>query len=154
MTALGHPGPVAGRSRLRFGWHLVGMVVPMYAGMVVLGPVYEWIAACLGSPDPWTEWPLASALLMDATMTLPMVPFMRRHGHSWERVAEMAGAMVLPTVVAVVLSVAGLLAAGSVLSAGHVAMVPAMVVAMLARYPEYAGPALGAVAVPERAPGR
>lgn len=141
MTASRYRGPVAAGGRLRFGWHVVVMVALMYAGMIVLAPVYEWIAAGLGSAEPWTQWPVASAFVMDATMTVPMVPFMRRHGHSWTRVAEMGGAMVLPTVVAVALEGTGVVSAGSVMSIGHLAMVPAMVVAMLVRYREYAAPA-------------
>jgi hypothetical protein len=49
----------------------------------------------------------------------------------------MAAAMFLPAIAAAGLYVAGAVSAGSVMSISHVAMIPAMLVAMLYRYPDY-----------------
>jgi hypothetical protein len=70
------------RGWLRFLVHLTAMVALMYVGMLAFDPLYGWVAGRLGSRDPGTDWPVVSALAMAAEMTIPMVPFMRWHGHA------------------------------------------------------------------------
>ena len=71
------------------------MVAAMYAGMLVLDPVYAAVAAA-GYADPWVE-PVVSALVMSINMTVPMVLLMLRHGHGGRAISEMAASMVGPT---------------------------------------------------------
>jgi hypothetical protein len=82
---------------------------------------------------------------MAVTMTVPMVAWMRYRGHSWPANAEMAAAMIIPTIAAV-----GLLQTGTITGIGalmvieHAAMLAGMFVAMLLRFDEYsAGPPRG-----------
>ena len=65
----------------RFARHYLLMVVAMYAGMLVLDPVYAAVATRAGCVDPWTRLPVTSALMMSVNMTVPMVLLMLRHHH-------------------------------------------------------------------------
>ena len=119
----------------RFVIHYVEMLLAMFAGMLVL-----WMPlVALGRPDA-TELEL---LGMAFTMTVPMVAWMRYRGHGWAPATEMAAAMFLPTFAAIVLLWAGLVEDGHApMMIQHVAMFPAMLVAMLLRRGEYTGHAV------------
>jgi hypothetical protein len=110
----------------------------MYAGMLVLDPVYAAIATRAGYADPWAELPVISALVMAVNMTVPMVLLMLRHRHGAVAIVEMAGSMVAPTLAATGLYVLGALQADQVMSGAHLAMFPAMLLVMLRRYRLYA----------------
>jgi hypothetical protein len=122
----------------RFARHYLVMVVAMYAGMLVLDPVYAAIATRAGYADPWAELPVISALVMAVNMTVPMVLLMLRHRHGAVAIVEMAGSMVAPTLAATGLYVLGALQADQVMSGAHLAMFPAMLLVMLRRYRLYA----------------
>jgi len=115
--------------------HYVEMLLAMFAGMLVL-----WMPlVALGRPDA-TELEL---LGMAFTMTVPMVAWMRYRGHGWAPAAEMTAAMFLPTLAAIALLWAGAIDdTGTLLAIQHVAMFPAMLVAMLLRRSEYTGHAI------------
>ena len=116
----------------RFFMHYVEMLVAMFAGMLVL-----WMPlVALGRPDA-TELEL---LGMAFTMTVPMVAWMRYRGHGWAPAGEMTAAMFVPTFAAIGLLWAGLVEDGHApMMIQHVAMFPAMLVAMLLRRSEYTG---------------
>ena len=122
----------------RFVRHYLVMVVAMYAGMLVLDPVYAAVATRAGYADPWTEAPVLSALVMAVNMTLPMVLLMSHHHHGRRATCEMAGSMVAPTLAAAALHAVGAIPAGQVMTVAHLGMFPAMFLVMLARYPHYA----------------
>ncbi|HYH89910.1 MAG TPA: hypothetical protein VEX67_11785 [Solirubrobacteraceae bacterium] len=115
--------------------HYVEMLLAMFAGMLVL-----WMPlVALGRPDA-TELEL---LGMAFTMTVPMVAWMRYRGHGWTPAAEMTAAMFIPTFAAIGLLWAGLVEDGHApMMIQHVAMFPAMLVAMLLRRSEYTGHAM------------
>jgi len=116
----------------RFWFHLIEMVLAMGVGMAVLMPL--WRVA--GLPDVTGVVELHS-LLMATTMTLGMSAWMLVRRHSWPSIGEMGLAMYLPFVVLVVPYWAGWLPGSAVMVAGHVLMLPAMVLAMLRRPAEY-----------------
>jgi hypothetical protein len=124
---------------LRFAKHFVLMLAAMYLGMFTLYPAYAFLAGRLGYRDPTSELPLVSALVMALVMTLPMVALMHYHRHGWRPIAEMAAAMVIPTLAAALLHLAGTISAGSVMSVGQVTMIPAMLAVMLLAFGHYAG---------------
>jgi hypothetical protein len=115
----------------RFVRHYVEMVVVMFVGMALLYTPADLVINTDGST--------AMLLTMGATMTVPMVPWMRWRGHAWQPTLEMAASMVLPT-----LAVIALLAGGAVTDLGalmgieHVAMLGGMLAVMLIRRDEYA----------------
>ena len=119
----------------RFVMHYVEMLLAMFAGMLVL-----WMPlAALSRPEA-TELEL---LGMAFTMTVPMVAWMRYRGHGWAPAAEMTAAMFIPTFAAIGLLWAGLVEDGHApMMIQHVAMFPAMLVAMLLRRSEYSGHAI------------
>ena len=125
-------------SRWRFTRHYLTMVAAMYAGMLVLDPVYAAVAARAGYADPWVELPVVSALVMSINMTVPMVLLMLRHRHGGRAISEMAASMVGPTLAAVGLHGLGAIPADQVMTVAHLSMFPAMLLVMLGRYREYA----------------
>jgi hypothetical protein len=142
-----HDAPAAGsRPRRRPGAaarhfirHYIEMVAVMFAGMAVLGAPAGWALGAVGSS--WSQLtedsPALMLLLMAATMTVPMIGWMRHRGHGWRANAEMAASMVLPTLAAVALLAAEVMTVGTLLVAEHVAMLLGMLAAMLLRADEY-----------------
>ena len=124
-------------SRGRRTWHLIRhyleMVVAMVVGMAVLGPVEALL------------WPGVDdrvdvhALVMATNMAVAMAAWMRFRGHAWPAIAEMSAAMYVPFAVLLVPYWAGVVSGSSLLTAGHVLMLPAMALAMWWRLDEYAG---------------
>jgi hypothetical protein len=124
---------------LRFTRHLLEMVVAMIAGMTLLG-VAIW---ALGEPPGYAN-PLVEYGLMGASMSAPMVAWMRHRGHSWSDGVEMVVAMLVPMfalVLPVELGVAGYvpgLSEHSLMMLSHVAMIGGMVLLMVYRWDRYA----------------
>lgn len=120
----------------QFVRHFLEMAAAMIVGMVLLGPLWALAFADLG----WSELlahPIGAALAMATSMTIGMSGWMIYRRHRWVSVAEMAAAMYLPFVVLFVPFWAGVLSGDGMLVAGHVLMVPAMLIAMLHRPDEY-----------------
>jgi hypothetical protein len=115
----------------RFIRHYVEMVVVMLVGMSVLALPIELTF----NPDRTA----AELITMGFTMTVPMVPWMRWRGHSWQPTIEMAAAMIVPTLAALALLGGELVTdAGALMGIEHTAMFAGMFAVMLARYDEYA----------------
>ena len=119
--------------------HYVEMVVVMFAGMVVLGVPAEAGLQTIGSGASGLQddAPALVFLGMAATMTVPMVAWMRYRGHRWQPTLEMAASMIIPTLIAIALLAAGVLSFGALMGLEHVAMLLGMLVAMLFRLDEY-----------------
>jgi hypothetical protein len=121
----------------RFVRHYVEMVLAMFVGMAVLGlPLY---AVGSGWHELAIEAPAIGFLGMAASMTAPMVAWMRYRGHGWRANTEMSMAMVIPTLAVIGLVWADLVTdTGVLMTIEHVAMLAAMAGAMLLRPAEYA----------------
>ena len=91
--------------------HYIEMVVVMFAGMIVLGLPGEAALKAIGSgtSELRHDAPAVVFLGMAATMTIPMVAWMRYRGHRWQPTLEMAASMIIPTLVAIALLAAGVL---------------------------------------------
>jgi hypothetical protein len=122
--------------------HYLEMIAAMIAGMVVIGIPAEGALQLIGSSssDLQDHAPAIALLGMATMMTIPMVALMRHRGHAWRPCWEMSASMFIPT-----FGVIAALATGlsddfmGLMTIEHVAMLPAMLVAMLLRYDEYAG---------------
>ena len=124
------------RPRRAFALHFGEMLLAMAAGMLVLGGAVEGVLALAGTS--LSDGPASvSAAVMGFNMTVPMVWWMRHRGHDTRMTAEMAGSMIVPTLLAIVLGLAGVIADDAVLAVQHVVMIPAMLAVMLARYEHY-----------------
>ena len=111
--------------------HYAEMVVAMLLGMSVL-------LGALGAAGAELRALELELLGMAASMTVPMVAWMRYRGHGWGPAAEMSAAMLVPTLVALVLLwTARFQDEHALLMVQHVAMFPLMLVAMLLRRSEY-----------------
>ena len=132
----------SGQTR-RFVRHFLEMLLVMMLGMCVLGAAFGALHALLfgsGFAAAGRNHVGLAAFAMAFNMTVPMVLWMRYRGHSWERGGEMALAMNLPVLPALVLYGAGVIPARGVLAMQMMLMVPAMLAAMLYRKEEYSAP--------------
>lgn len=109
-----------------FWVHYLQMLVAMVLGMVVLGMLWPSFAIVE-----------VNALVMATNMTVGMTAWMLWRRHGIAAVAEMAAAMYLPFVLLFPPLWLGWLSADGLFMAGHVLMLPAMVLAMLLRPAEY-----------------
>jgi hypothetical protein len=122
--------------------HYLEMVVAMMLGMFVLGmPLAMGLEAVGVDVSAWDENAQELMLLgMAFTMSVPMVAWMRYRGHGWAPSWEMAASMFVPSFAAIALLWGGLVEdSGTLMVIQHVAMFPAMLVAMLLRRDEYSG---------------
>jgi hypothetical protein len=118
-----------GRQTLRFLRHFGEMVLAMLLGMAAFDVITGAIRIPMG--------PEVSAASMAVAMTVPMVAWMRIRKHAWRLNAEMAGAMIVPTVLLIAISSLGLLPRTSLMLGTHILMVPAMLAVMLASFRDY-----------------
>jgi hypothetical protein len=122
--------------------HYVEMIAAMFLGMVILGVPGELALQALGSgtSELRADAPALVFLGMAVTMTVPMVAWMRYRGHGWRPSNEMAASMFVPTFAVIALMAGGVLDDfGSLMMIEHIAMFPAMLIAMLLRVDEYTG---------------
>src|SRR3954447_16640613 len=126
---------------LTFIRHYVEMVVVMFAGMIVLGVPGEAALHAMGTAtsELRDDAPALGFLGMAATMTLPMVAWMRYRGHAWQPTLEMTASMIIPTLAAIALLAAGALGFDALMGLEHVAMLLGMLLAILLRVDESAG---------------
>jgi hypothetical protein len=111
--------------------HYAEMLIAMFAGMLVVG-------GALTAAGVEVEAVELELLGMALSMSVPMVAWMRYRGHGWGPSAEMTASMFVPTVAAIALLWGGLVEDDhGLLMIQHVAMFPAMLVAMLLRRDEY-----------------
>jgi len=115
----------------RFALHGLEMVIAMLVGMVVLAPIWSWAWPSL------SENTTAQTLVMATDMSIGMAVWMRIRGHGLAAIAEMCAAMFLPFLVLLPFHWIGTVSEMGLMTAGHVLMLPAMLVAMLRRRHEY-----------------
>lgn len=132
-----HAAHHAGRRGIQpFLGHFAGMFAAMMVGMPLVGMPLRAMQAVLLGPSS-VGVPELSALGMAVSMTISMVAWMRFRGHSWRPSVEMGAAMIVPALVLLPLSWAGVIAARSLTGIEMALMVPAMLLAMLYRRGEY-----------------
>jgi hypothetical protein len=135
-TSTSHPS--RGRQILRFLRHFGEMVLAMLLGMGVFGVVNSAILIPMGFVYLSASlFPEAYAASMAVSMTIPMVAWMRIRKHAWRLSAEMAGAMIVPSVLLIAICLIGLLPHTVVVPGTHLLMLPAMLGAMLYRWRDY-----------------
>ena len=115
-----------------FARHYLEMVLAMLAGMVLLGPLEDLVWPAL------TARPDVGVMVMATNMSIGMGAWMRFRGHSWRGIAEMSASMYLPFVVLLVPFWLGAIGEHTLMTWGHLLMLPAMALVMLLRPDEYA----------------
>src|SRR6478672_9599125 len=78
--------------RRTFLRHLVEMIIAMMLGMCILGMAFRGIHAALfggGFDAAWRQHTELAVFAMTFNMTLPIVLWMHRRDHTWERCGEM-----------------------------------------------------------------
>ena len=115
-----------------FALHYLEMVLAMLAGMFLLG----WVEGLVWpGPDLGVEFDVA---VMATNMAVGMAAWMRLRGHSWRGIAEMSASMYAPFAVLLVPFWAGGIDGHALMTWGHLLMLPAMALVMVARPHEYA----------------
>jgi flagellar biosynthetic protein FliP len=113
------------------------MVAAMLVGMAVLGMAARLLLTQFSHADLLDRLEVR-VVVMVLTMGAGMTAWMRYRGHRWAGIVEMNAAMLLSFVVVLVPFWAGALPESAVMTAGHVLMLPAMALALLHRWGEYA----------------
>ncbi|MET4097035.1 hypothetical protein [Arthrobacter sp. UYCu712] len=135
-----HAGPKGPSGYVHVAKHFAVMVVLMYAGMIVLDPLYDLTAEVAGVSDPSGRLPVLTNVSMALNMTVPMVLYMRHQRHTWRAIGEMSAAMLLPAALTMGPYFLGILTAATMMTLSHATMIPLMMVAMILRFREYAHP--------------
>ena len=134
-ATVSHAGPW--RPWLGFLRHFGEMVLAMMLGMILLGMPSGAIMGAIGYSDTTQRFPELSALVMTFNMTVPMAAWMRFRGMQWRPIAEMSGAMVVPAIAIVVLSLFGLISNSNLSGTVMDPMLPEMLAVMLYRRADY-----------------
>ena len=129
--------PIRSALTRHFARHYAEMVAVMLVGMGLLALparlVTDAVVPAVDGDDP-----TLMLARMAATMTLPMVPWMRWRGHGWQPCLEMVAAMIVPAIAVIALLEAGVVeGVGLLMTIEHVAMFLAMFLVMIARPEEY-----------------
>lgn len=121
--------------------HLLEMTVAMVLGMFAYGLLVGGAMATTGGTveEARLGQPELFALGMAASMSVPMVAWMRHRRHSWRNTIEMTGAMFAPALFLIVCYELHAVSAESICPLACAAMIPAMVGAMLFRREDYTG---------------
>ncbi len=128
--------PRPNRSARAFAVHYTQMLLAMGAGMLLLLPT--WSLATRGLTSAWLGRPEVPPLVMATAMAAGMSVWMRLRRHRWRDVAEMSVSMYVGFVVLLPLLWLDVLDGDAVLALGHLLMMGAMAVPMLARPDVYA----------------
>ncbi len=119
----------------RFIRHYLEMLVAMVVGMAVLTPLWSLALAPVGVE--LADHTAVYTTVMATNMSVGMGAWMRWRGHGWRSISEMSAAMYAAFAVVLVPYWLGSVTADGVMLVGHVLMLPAMLIAMLARRDEY-----------------
>jgi hypothetical protein len=131
--------PTRIRQTLRFLLHFGEMVLAMMVGMAVFAVVNGMLLIPRGFVYLSSSmYPQAYAMAMAVSMTVAMVAWMFIRKHPWRLSAEMAGAMLVPTVLLIAICWIAHLPSDVLLTGTHILMLPAMLAVMLYRWRDYA----------------
>lgn len=119
--------------------HLGEMTLAMFAGMFAFALALGVIAGLAGSSleSVRVSQPELFMLGMGSAMSVTMVAWMRRRGHTWRESWEMTAAMFVPVVGVLACYWAGAISADPVCPLSCVLMIPAMAAAMMFRLDIY-----------------
>jgi hypothetical protein len=115
------------------------MCVPMCIGFAVGDLVYFWAAAQLGYPEPFTELPELSLLVVTVAMTAPMTAWMLFRSMPRRATLEMSVAMPVLAIVLLSLGWLRILPMSDLALLEHGLMMPVMLIPMLFSLGLYAG---------------
>jgi hypothetical protein len=115
------------------------MTLAMFVGMFAFGLILGVIASVSGSslPSVRVSQPELFMLGMGFAMSVTMIAWMRRRGHTWRQGWEMTAAMFVPVLGVLACYWVGVITADSVCPLSCVLMIPAMAAAMLFRLDVY-----------------
>lgn len=114
------------------------MALAMMVGMIVSAAIFL-SAVGMTAAEAMREHAVLFVALQALGMTLAMVAWMRRRGHTWRSCTEMGAAMVVPAI-PLILRLMGTIS-GPICGAYCALSIVAMVLVMLFRRSDYSGPA-------------
>ena len=116
--------------------HFAEMIVAMMVGMMLFGMPLRALQGVLLGPSS-VGVPELRAVGMAVSMSVSMVAWMLYRGHSWRASAEMAAAMIVPTVALFPFLWVGIISGGALFGLEHGLMLPSMLAVMYYRRSEY-----------------
>jgi hypothetical protein len=119
--------------------HYFEMCLPMCIGFALGDVVYFWLARQYGYPDPFTQLPELSVLVVTFNMTAPMTAWMLFRRMPRRPTAEMTAAMPILAIVLLVLGWLAVVPKGDLALLEHGLMMPVMLVPMFLRLDDYTG---------------
>jgi hypothetical protein len=119
--------------------HYIEMCLAMCVGFGVGDVVYFWAAGRAGYPDPFTQLPELSVLVVAIAMTAPMAAWMLFRGMARRPTAEMSAAMGIWALALIAVGWLGLLPMGDLALLEHGLMMPVMLIPMALRLDLYTG---------------
>ena len=130
------------RPTLTFLRHLGEMTLAMFVGMFAFGLMLGVIAGAAGSSfeSIRLSQPELFMVGMVTAMSVTMVAWMRRRGHTWREGWEMTAAMVVSVFGVLSCYWVGAIPADPVCPLSCISMIPAMAAAMLFRRDRYSRP--------------
>lgn len=123
----------------RKGWwpftrHYLEMIAAMLVGIAVVGAARWGVLALLDTEIPGGA---TTGALLAFDMSVGVVAWMRFRGHRWAPCLEMTAAMFVPALAALPLLWTGVIGEHGLIMVEHIAILPAMLLAMLIRPSEY-----------------
>jgi hypothetical protein len=112
----------------------------MCVGVAVLDIPYLALAHAAGYPDPITDLPELTTLVVAFNMSLPMALWMRFRGHDRRCIRDMCAAMGIEAAILIAAAAVGALPRESLVAWQHALMVPVLALAMLLRLDMYTRP--------------
>ena len=127
------------RSTGRFALHYFEMCAAMCVGFAVGDLVYFWAAGRFGYPEPFSELPELSVLVVTFAMTAPMAAWMLVRGMPRRTTAEMSASMPALALVLLALGWLAVVPMSELAALEHALMMPVMLIPMLIRLDLYTG---------------
>jgi hypothetical protein len=109
----------------RFAGYFLQMMIAMAVGMFILDPVWSALLPVVAERGG------VYTIVMATDMAIGMAVWMRFRRHVWRRVFEMTAAMCVPFLLLLLPYWAGGISLGTLMIAGHVIMMPAMILVMV-----------------------
>jgi hypothetical protein len=123
--------------------HLLEMTLAMMVGMIVSAAIFL-SAVGMTAAEAMRQHAVLFVVLQAVGMTLAMVAWMRRRGHTWRSCSEMGAAMVVPAIPLILLRLVGTIS-GPICGTYCALSILAMVLVMLYRRSDYGGAAATAL---------
>lgn len=129
--------PKADRGWPRFVLRYVEITVVLLAGMILLSMLLGALRTALAMPYPASWFPAIASIEMGLVMTLVMIIWLRLRRFGWPTTLEMSATMLVPALLAALLTQLQVADVGAAMLTEHIVMFVLMLAIMLRRRDEF-----------------